>query len=399
MALRIIVITDWFSEKMGYAENCLPKAMAALGHKVHVITSDAQVYFDSPTYKETYEAFLGPAVVPCGVKGLDGYTLHRLPHARWRGHLRIQGLQKKLRELRPQIVQTFDAIALTTYEAALIKPLIHFKLFTGNHVVASVFSPARGAVMIGKKRRRWLLGVIFPGRLTSLFTEKCYAATVDAADIAVRFFGVEAGKVEVDPLGVDTDLFSPAVDSAAQEARAGLRQQLGFAQTEIVCIYTGRFSGAKNPLCLAQAVEELRAQGAPFRGLIIGSGEQEAAIRGCPACVVRPFVPVRSLAQFYRAADVAVWPTQESTSMLDAAACGLPIVVSNRVIAVERVQGNGITYHEGSVADLMRALLTLHAPGVRDRLGKAGATKMAQQYSWLAIARHKLQDYEAALEK
>jgi len=397
--MRIVIISDWFSENMGYAENCLPKAMAALGHEVHVITSDAQVYFGSALYKETYEAFLGPEVVACGSKELDGYTLHRLPHARWRGRLRIKGLQKKLRELRPQIVQTFDATALTTYEAVLSKFVMHFKLFTGNHVVASVFPPARGVALSGQQRRRWLLEVTFPGRLTSLFTEKCYAATDDAADIAVRFFGVEAGKVEVDSLGVDTDLFSPAVDPDAQVARAGLRQQLGFAQTEIVCIYTGRFSNAKNPLCLARAVEGLRAQGEPFRGLFIGGGEQEAVIRGCSGCIVRPFIPVHSLAKFYQAADIAVWPMQESTSMLDAAACGLPIVVSNRVIAVERVQGNGITYDEGSVADLIRVLLTLRVPDFRDRLGKAGATKMAQQYSWLAIARHKLQDYEAALGK
>jgi glycosyltransferase involved in cell wall biosynthesis len=198
---------------------------------------------------------------------------------------------------------------------------------------------------------------------------------------------------------VDTDLFSPGVGPTAKEERAKLRHQLGFAQNEIVCIYTGRFSDAKNPLCLSQSIDGLRSQGAPFRGLFIGSGPQEAAIRECSGCVVQPFIPVHTLAQFYRAADIAVWPTQESTSMLDAAACGLPIVVSNRLIATERVKDNGLTYEEGSAANLMRTLQTLNDPDIRKRLGKAGTTKMRQQYSWLAIAKHKLQDYEAALRR
>ena len=85
--MRIAIISDWFSEKMGYSENCLPKALAALGHEVHLVTSDAQVYFDSPFYAETYEPFIGPPVVPTGVRDHDGYVLHRLPHGRFRGRL------------------------------------------------------------------------------------------------------------------------------------------------------------------------------------------------------------------------------------------------------------------------------------------------------------------------
>ncbi len=70
--MRIVLISDWFAEKMGYAENCLPKALAALGHEVHLVTSIGQVYFNSPSYSATYEEFLGPAVVPAGVKAWDG---------------------------------------------------------------------------------------------------------------------------------------------------------------------------------------------------------------------------------------------------------------------------------------------------------------------------------------
>ena len=61
--MKIVILSSWFSERMGYIENCLPKALALLGHEVHVVSSTAQVYFNSPDYKEVYEPFLGKIIV------------------------------------------------------------------------------------------------------------------------------------------------------------------------------------------------------------------------------------------------------------------------------------------------------------------------------------------------
>src|SRR5690242_17600122 len=108
---------------MGYAENCLPKALAALGHEVHVVSANVQPYFDSPSYAATYEPFIGPPVVPTGEKELDGFVLHRLPFGRLFGRLRIRGLLAKLRAIGPDVVQTLEAAAISTYEAALGRTL------------------------------------------------------------------------------------------------------------------------------------------------------------------------------------------------------------------------------------------------------------------------------------
>src|SRR5262249_49494533 len=147
----------------------------------------------------------------------------------------------------------------------------------------------------------------------------------DCADIASRFFGVSPAKIEICPLGIDTDLFGPPSGERATKDRNSLRQRLGFLDAEIVCVYSGRFTQDKNPLLLAKAVAELVRRGEPFRGLFVGNGVQAEAIREQPGCITHPFVPVQELAGFFRAAEIGVWPTQESMSMLDAAACGLPI--------------------------------------------------------------------------
>jgi len=386
--MRIVFITDWFAEKMGYAENCLPKAMASLGHEVHVITSNVQPYFNSPVYKETYEPFIGPGIVACGVKEIDGYTLHRLPHIMWKGNLRIRGLLAKLRASRPQIVQTFDVLSQTTFEAALGKLLLGYKLFLESHVHASVFPLATGRV--------GATTVDAKGRVVSLLSEKCYPISADAADIAIRFFGVQPNKVSVCSLGVDTELFRSPTDASSQQVRVELRHRLGFAESDVVCVYTGRFSEDKDPLCLAQAISILVGQDMPFRGLFVGWGPQAEAIQGCQGCVVHPFVPFRDLVQLYWAADIGVWPRQESTSQLDAAACGLPIVLSNRIKVTERVDGNGLTYEEGDPHDLARQVSTLCDPQVRCRMGEHGAKKMREHFSWRHIAEDRTRDYERA---
>jgi glycosyltransferase involved in cell wall biosynthesis len=198
-------------------------------------------------------------------------------------------------------------------------------------------------------------------------------------------------------LGVDTEFFHTISNEIEQQPSAQLRQHLGFSNSEIVCIYTGRFSEEKNPLLLAKAIAELVRLGQPFRGLFVGNGEQAPAIRSCPGCVTHSFVPVQELGNFYRASNVGVWPTQESLSMLDAAACGLPIVANQSMAAPERLEGNGVAYKLNDLGDLVRVLLELRDPRTRECLGTMGAKKMARDFSWESIARRRLQDYEYAL--
>jgi glycosyltransferase involved in cell wall biosynthesis len=271
-------------------------------------------------------------------------------------------------------------------------------LFTGCHYHASVFPLA------GKRSPVWSLERLaclatrtIPGALVSLATEKCYAISQDCAGIAYSFFGVPRDKIEICPLGVDTELFHTVSGAGAIAERAMLRQRLGFAGHHVVCIYTGRFSEDKNPLVLARAVAELCRAGEPYRGLFIGNGAQAREIEKCAGCATHRFVPVEELPALYRAADIGVWPAQESLSMLDAAACGLPIVANHTMVARERVEGNGATYRLNDRDDLMRVLRDLHDAGTRRRMGASGARKMALEFSWEAIAQRRLRDYQTAL--
>src|SRR5438309_1089688 len=307
-SLRWTLLSEIFARQMGYLENFLPKYLARLGADVDVIATDLPIYhqLNERERKEAYSGFAdGNDLVPGAVESIHGFRLHVLAHGRTLGHMRMVGLRKKLRSIRPNIVQTTHAIGWIPLQAALAKPLLGYKLFTGNHYHASVFPLANKRVPPwSKELLRCRITRSLPGRLVGQFTEKCYAITSDCADVAVRFFGVPGDKIDICPLGVDTELFRPVSSQEEQRERLQMRQRLGFSESDIVCIYTGRLGEGKNPLLLAQAVAHLTAAGEPFRGLFVGNGVQAEAILSCPGCILHPFVPVHELGNFYRASDI-----------------------------------------------------------------------------------------------
>ena len=122
-------------------------------------------------------------------------------------------------------------------------------------------------------------------------------------------------------------------------------------------------------------------------------------MRQNPGCSICAFVPVDQLPLYYQAADIGVWPKQESTSQMDAAACGLPLVLSNRVRAYERIKDNAFVYEENDIADLTVQLLKLADPLLRRKMGEVGAKRMREQCSWQKIAQEAIKEYEEALGK
>lgn len=389
--IKIAIVTDWLAEKMGYSENLLPKALAKRNTEVHLISSTLQPAF--PNYKETYEQFLGPREQPAGVWQLHGFTVHRLPAGRQKPGVYIKGLHRTLQQLQPDIVQCFTLPSYSTYQCAVSRLRLGFKLFLEEHIHMSVFSaPTRRIDIVKYKAIGILLGML---------SERCYPIAPDVAEIVTEHFGYPRAKVQLCSLGVDTERFTPATTPAQREQRRRLRSQLGFAEGDLVCLYSGRFSPDKNPQCLARAIDILQSQGYPFRGLFIGNGtsEQVEEIKRWRGCVTHPFVNWLELPDYYRVADIGVWPKQESTSQLDAAASGLPLVISNRVQARERIDGNGLTYEEGQAEDLASQLAKLADDTTRLSMGEYGVQKIRQHYSWDEIARQRLEHYVAALNR
>src|ERR1700748_849141 len=140
--MKVVFISPWYSENMGYSENMFPKALAKLGVEVHLVTSTAQIYYYSPNYDKVYLPYLGPKFVDTCVKEINGYTLHRLRHYETKNIYTgpgIEGLYEYLEKLKPDVIQTFEILLDTSLVAAEYARDSNSLLFTECHTHASVF--------------------------------------------------------------------------------------------------------------------------------------------------------------------------------------------------------------------------------------------------------------------
>jgi len=398
--MRIVFLTNFFSEKMGYSDNFLPKAVAKLGHDVHIVTSNAQVYYGTKLYKDNFEPFLGPGLVECGASKLNGYQLHRLPVIKKKGEVLFKGLFEKLKSIKPDVVIISEHYSRLSKIAAFYKIILNYKFISECHYHISVFPPARGDITLAEKLK-WFLYSNTIGRVFSFLCDACYPISSDAADIAEHFFGINSNKISISSLGTDTELFHPVFDATSQKQRQVTREKFGFKDSDIVCVYTGRFSHGKKTLCMAEAIASIHNNNKLYWGLFVGNGSVNDVeqIKNNIGCIVHDFIPCQDLPLIYRASDIAIWPAQESTSQLDAAACGLPLILSNRIFVKERIEGNGLLYEEGDYLDLAEKILSLTSTNKRKKLGEYGSVKMRKDFSWDKIARRRINDIENLMKK
>lgn len=401
--LKIVLIVKWHSEKVGYAPNCLSKELAEQGHELHIFTTKYQTYFSHPNYDEIYKKYLGPNILTEG-KFMDGpVTIHRLPSWRFGNIIWINGIWKALREVNPDIIQSFDINEPHTVKLALYHRFFNYKLFTANHFILISFRLLGNWKKLDFKKRiyvRWMFKL--PGSIIRRVSKKCYAVTRDAKALAHLFFGFKYNEVEVSTLGVDTRLYFPVYADDAN--RQKLREELGFTKEDIVCVFSGKITQEKSPLVLAEAIAKLNEQGKNYKAIFIGSGELAPDIQRFANCKHINFVPSHELANYYRAADIAVWPRSVTTSILDAAACALPVVISDDVAAYQLYNNDAkeyslspniiaAKYQTNNVADLVTKLLTLENRDLRIEIGNKVQVRIEKNSSWKAIAQKRLHDY------
>ncbi len=157
-----------------------------------------------------------------------------------------------------------------------------------------------------------------------------------------NYLAEQANKIVGDALpyhsiyrGTDTSIFKPV---GAIEKQA-LRSKLGFNTETPLILCIGTAIVAKGWLNLLEALKDIAAQGIAFKLVCIYSGEnniniiEEATTRNANEYIIDiGEVPSKDIAQYMQAADVFCLPSHRegiANAVVEAMACGLPVVTTN----------------------------------------------------------------------
>lgn len=207
-----------------------------------------------------------------------------------------------------------------------------------------------------------------------------------AHDLA-RFHQVEPERISVVYNGVDTRRFTP---DDRPRYRAAVRRQLAIVDGDVLLLLVAQNLRLKGLPALLEATSRLRRSGLPVRLLVVGGRRLHGWARraaGRAAGAVRFVGSVRDPRPFYAAADLYVHPTWYdpcSLVVLEALACGLPVITSERNGVAELIgegrQGS-IMQSPGNVDELVTRLRRLIELDDRSPLEHA-ARQLALEHSF-----------------
>jgi phosphatidylinositol alpha-1,6-mannosyltransferase len=203
----------------------------------------------------------------------------------------------------------------------------------------------------------------------------------------VERYGVEPGKIELIPDGVDLDRFRP------QAAQPELRARYGLTGKRIL-LTVGRLSERKGMDCVIAALPDLVRRAPDLHYLIVGEGEYRSDLdrlvgeRQLGSYVTfAGAVPDGELLDHYSIADVFVMPHRQLASgdtegfgmvFLEANACGVPVVAGKAGGAPDAVEDevNGLTVDGEDVGAIAQAIMRiLSDPALRERLCAGGLAR------------------------
>ncbi len=197
-------------------------------------------------------------------------------------------------------------------------------------------------------------------------------------DVDPRLFTIVPG-------AVDTERFVPAPRPASDSGIPAV-------------LYHGRVDRRKGALDFIEALRRIGAR-SPFRAIVSGIGPDVDAVRRAiddaalaERVEMRGYVAYADAPGIYRGADIFASPTYGegfSNTVLEAMACGLPIVSCRAVGVVDCLRNgdNALLVEPGDVDGLAAALLRLCTDvRLRVRLARTALEECRRTYSWFAVA-------------
>lgn len=194
--------------------------------------------------------------------------------------------------------------------------------------------------------------------LTRVYKNVDYAFYVGENNKAYyRKFGLKEEQLIHAPHVIDNHRFyEPGGVNYSRDADE-IRTDLGYASTDTVILFVGKFEPKKNPLLLLQAARKLPQ----FKFLFVGAGVLEKELKSRAESLTNvsfmPFQNQSVMPVTYRIGDIYVLPSQGpgetwGLAVNEAMACGIPAITSDKVGCTPDLIREGVTGYEFRSNDL-----------------------------------------------
>ncbi len=383
--MRIVHVADFVTDRLGYQELQLAKWNHLHGHEVHVITSNLNP--PHKNYSAALEPILGPRSRRKQLGAVAGVYVHELPvRFEYRSRIVMSGLTRQLRELSPDAVLVHGSMSPTTLIAARACSHLNVPIFADNHMEFSVQDRSLRGAWTYRLMRLTMKQFLAP-RMDGF-----YGVAEDCSRFLIDALGAPESKVDLLPLGVDTNVFS-----FSASARSEFRADLGIPESAVVLMQTGKLTPDKDPITLAKAAARTLSKHPDCWLVLVGGGSttdmdalrsELAKLRVTERARFVPMVAFADLYRYYSLADVLVYPGGTSLSSLEAAACERVVVMNDLPNSRWRANaGIGLNFREGDSEDLHELLEWIVSnPREREVIGRRAWEAVTESYSYDQVA-------------
>ena len=205
--------------------------------------------------------------------------------------------------------------------------------------------------------------------------------------------GIDPNKVEVIHNGINTDLFTPS-------KRGSHNMQI---------LWVGRFVKGKGIKYLIDAFDVLIKQYPELRLVMIGSGIEKDKIKEkihklqLNNIIMKDFIPNSEMVKVYQNSDVFVLPSLEEgipRTILEAMACGIPVVCTELPQLVNIVEGCGLLVPVKNSQALAEGISRVVSNReLAQKFGRNGRDKVVENYSWDDTVKKTIQLYEELIQE
>lgn len=388
--MKIVHLMGYFVPEFGYQEYYLAKEHKKMGHDVYVIASDMLYPFPN------LEKMLKDAGVKntsrkrkAGFSLVDGLKLYRLPHFfEYNDFILCTGICRVLEKIKPDIVFAHESRQGLTCQAAFYKEKFGFKLVVDQHD----FYHKIPSHPWWKKLIRFLDYFLFRKFIVNYSLSRAdsiIAVTNETKDFLTKTHKINPKNIFLVPLGVDTDFFK-----FDNKARKNIRKKFKIKEKDIAIVFSGIIVRRKGLELLINALSEIKNKDAKL--IIVGSGDKSymQELKNLSKNLIGEnviftgFVKKDYIKDYFSAADIGVWPGNNSVSIMEAMACKLPIIMVDLQLSHLVDYNNGLKFSLHDKDRLKAALEKLiNNKNLRLEMADNSVLAIKKYYSYNLIAK------------